>query len=118
LQEPLLPTPTNINPVHIPKEDLLSFIAVQQWVQASLGIQVPLLNSVFVLVPSTQLPACAEQAAAVPWRLRQVLAVEAAPGVDPADATVVLVGKQRLRAGAVKEGQLFEAQGHEVRWHQ
>lgn len=27
-QEPLLPTPANINPVHVPDEDLLSFIAV------------------------------------------------------------------------------------------
>lgn len=103
--------------MHVPGEDLLFLIAVQQWVQSSMSIKLPLLDGVFVLVPSAQLqqPAgCGAPPAAAPWRLRQVLAVEAAPGVDPADATLVLVGGQRVRAGAVKQGQLAETPDYQV----
>jgi hypothetical protein len=102
LQEPLLPTPTNINPIHLPAEDLLGFIAVQQWVQDTCGIQLPLLNGVMVLVRSCDLqksampahlqPSCsnpasrssdsrgssappeAAVAAAIPWRLQHLSA--------------------------------------------
>ena len=133
MQEPLLPTPTNINPVHLPRSNLLHFVALQCWVGSNLGMQLPLLNGMFVLVPSnTQQPvskilqaACnysptessaidTAACAAIPWRLRQVSAVEVAPGVDPADATVVLVGGDRVRAGAVREGLLAEMPDHEV----
>jgi hypothetical protein len=144
LQEPLLPTPTNVNPVHVSREDLVPLVRVQQWVQQHLNIKLPLLNGTFVLAPAQhscstrQLPQVTQQAAgiyddtssitaataqaaaaaaalAVPWRLRQVSRVEVCPGDDPADATVVLVGGERVRAGAVKQGQLAEAQDHQVR---
>jgi hypothetical protein len=84
----------------------------------------------FVLVPSSSLQAEQQQqqqcqadgtdsdgsamATAIPWRLRQVLSVEVAPGGDPADATVVLEGGDKVRAGAVYEAQLAEIQNHEV----
>jgi hypothetical protein len=45
-----------------------------------------------------------------------VSAVEVAPGVDPADATVVLVGGDRVLAGSVREGLLAEIQDNQVRW--
>ena len=134
VQEPLLPTPTNINPVHLPRSDLLHFVALQSWVSTNLNMHLPLLNGMFVLVPSgphqpmskvlqaacgyshTQSSAfAAAVCATIPWRLRQVSAVEVAPGVDPADATVVLVGGDRVRAGAVREGLLDETQDNEVR---
>jgi hypothetical protein len=140
LQEPLLPTPTNINPIHLPAEDLLGFIAVQQWVQDTCSVQLPLLNGVMVLVQSCDLqksampahcltscskPAissdsrnsgapAAAVAAAIPWRLRQVSCVEVCPGIDPADATVVLVGGERVRAGAVGAALLPEVKDYQV----
>jgi hypothetical protein len=130
LQEPLLPTPTNINPIHLSSNELLAFISVQQWLAATLDVEQSLLQGMFVLVPAQQqqqqevLAACnsssddgvhgAAVAAAVPWRLRQVSRVELCPGVDPAHATVTLVGGERVRAGAVKQGQLAEAQDHQV----
>jgi hypothetical protein len=128
LQEPLLPTPTNINPIHLSADDLVHFITVQQWLAATLDAVPPLLQGMFVLVAAQQQQqqpesqACnnssddvlAAVAAAIPWRLRQVSRVEVCPGVDPADATVVLVGGERVRAGAVKQGQLAEAQDHQV----
>ena len=122
LQEVLLPTPTNLNPIHIPGSDLLQFLAVQQWVAAKLGVRLPLLNGMFVLVPAASLQhseadssaACA----AIPWRLRQVSAAELPAGGDLANATVVLVGGDRLRAGAVHMGLLADVQDHEVRGSQ
>ena len=94
----------------------------------TLHIQLPLLHGLFVLVSSTDLQdttGSAQQAygsahaaaiaTAIPWRLRQISAVEVAPGIDPANATVVLVGGDRVRAGAVREGLLAEVQDHEVR---
>jgi hypothetical protein len=139
LQEPLLPTPTNINPIHLSADDLLVFVKVQQWLAAKLQYVQPLLQGLFVLAPAADLQqqllpgseaecgaaaatACSDSsgavhvaaAAAVPWRLRQVSCVEVCPGDDPADATVVLVGGERVRAGAVKQGQLAEAQDYQV----
>jgi hypothetical protein len=100
-------------------------VKVQQFVTAHLGIKLPLLNGTFALVPTAQLAAsnsndgsslpAAAMATAIPWRLRQVSAVEVAPGGDPADATVVLVGGDRVRAGAVRQGSLTDSQEHEVR---
>jgi hypothetical protein len=113
---------------------------VQQWAGKQLKVQLPLLlKGVFLLVGSLDLqqfieaPTPAQQqqqqqqrsllgsstssnavAAAAPWRLRQVSRVEVCPGVDPADTTVVLVGGERVRAGAVKQGQLAEAQDYQV----
>jgi hypothetical protein len=40
--------------------------------------------------------------------------VEVAPGGAPAGATVVLVGGDRVRAGAVREGLLDELQDYQV----
>jgi butyrate kinase len=127
MQELLLPTPTNLSTIQLPLSDLLHFIRVQQWVHKTLHTQLPLLHGLFVLVGSMDLQettGSAQQAyssvhaaaiaAAIPWRLRQISAVEVAPGVDPADATVVLVGGDRVRAGAVKQGLLAEVQDHEV----
>lgn len=98
----MLPTPTNINTIHVPGDELLNFIAVQQWVQDKFGSPLPLLNGGFVLVPSRNIPelcsrevmaACgygggggrgssssssfaAAVAEVIPWRLRQVEGVE------------------------------------------
>jgi hypothetical protein len=141
LQALLLPTPVNLNPIHVPSGDLLHFIGVQQFIAAQLGIKLPLLNGTFVLVPTAQLRQQPSQqlqagglgsssnvngsssgsdssamAAAIPWRLRQVSAVEVAPIGDPADATVVLVGGDRVRAGAVQAGWLTETPEYEVSW--
>jgi len=55
LQELLLPTPTNINPIHLPGDDLLNFVGVQQWVRDTLHISLPLLDGMYVLVPSNSL---------------------------------------------------------------
>ena len=147
VQALLQPTATNLNPIHVSGEDLLPFIQTQSWVQQHLGLKLPLLNGAFVLVSSSDLQQQQQQgpagltqqvagngsassssaecrhtaaalAAAIPWRLRQVSRVEVVPNGDPADATVVLVGGDRVRAGAVREGLLAEVQDHEVRaWH-
>jgi len=154
VQELLLPTPTNINPIHLPGDDLLNFVGVQQWVRDTLHISLPLLDGMYVLVPSsslqqplpsTQHAACglcstggthsnslaadpvARPAApaavcpAIPWRLRQVLRVELAPtdsssssSSDPADATVVLVGGGRVRAGDVSPALLADTADYQV----
>jgi hypothetical protein len=129
LQEPLLPTPTNITPIHIPGCDLLQYVQLQQSVAALLNIKLPFLKGMFVLVPSDNLQQQQRQqqqycgdvsssgvAAAIPWRLRQVSSVEVAPGVDPADATVVLVGGDRVGAGAVYQGLLQNVQDYQVNW--
>jgi hypothetical protein len=132
LQTLLLPTPFNISPIYVSRDDLLAFVEAQQYGAAHLGISLPLLTGTFLLVPSAQLEAPAFSSgsndrttssgsgnstfsAAIPWRLRQVLAVVPAPSRDPADATVVLVGGQRVTAGAVRDGQLAEMPDHEVR---
>jgi hypothetical protein len=97
----------------------------------TLGVTMSLLEGMLVLVPSSSLQQQQVQqlgqdsngsgsdgsalAAAIPWSLRQILSVEVAPIGDPADATVVLVGGGRVRAGAVREGLLAEVQDHEVR---
>jgi hypothetical protein len=51
-----------------------------------------------------------------PWRLRQVAAVRVGPGMAPADAQVVLVGGQRVRAGAVADVMLKDVADVEVRF--
>jgi hypothetical protein len=138
LQEPLLPTPNNINPVHLKGSDLLAFIHVQQWVGDKMRVRLPLLHGMFVLVPSAALQQQQQQpqpessgrnggssdggssnppapAAAFPWQLRQIAAVEAGPGTQPRDATVVLVGGERVAAAAVPEGlTLAGAAGYQV----
>ncbi len=122
LQELLLPTPTNLNPIHVPGSDLLQFLRVQQWIQQHLGTNLPLLNGMFVLVPTAHLQQQQEEqgsigsalAASIPWRLRQMVGVQVAPGDDPADATVVLVGGDRVRAGAVHQGILVDVQEYQV----
>ena len=119
LQEPLLPTPTNINPIHLPRDDLLAFVRVQQWVADNLDITLPLFSGMFVLVPSAVLLSSPESAVAgpiIPWRLRQVLRVEvSAAAAGPAHATLVLVGGDRVAAGAVRPGALAQAGDYEVR---
>lgn len=135
LQEPLLPTPTNINSIHLPADEILNFIRVQQWLQEQLNIQHPLLAGIFVLVPGAALqqqllPEFQQQlqatcssssndliaavAPAIPWRLCQVSGVEVPSGVDPADATVLLVGGDRVAARDVKQGGLVEVQDYQV----
>jgi hypothetical protein len=125
----LLPTSVNLQTVYLPQRELLQFINVQQSIAAQLLMQLQLLEGMFVLVPSAQLQlslfesqqagiSCSNSsvvAAAIPWRLRQVSAVEVALGGDPADATVVLVGGDRVRAGAVHEAQLADVPDREVR---
>lgn len=127
--EPLLPTPSNTHAFHLPADDLQACIAVQQWAQTHLGIpQLQLLQGALVLVPSEH---CALQhsstaAAAVgstdsalaadllSWRLRQVAAVRAAAGAHPTDATVVLTGGRRVRAGELCGRDLTDVQDFEV----
>jgi hypothetical protein len=111
-----------MNPIHISRADVLHFVKLQQRVAEYLKIKLPLLNGMYMLVPSSHLQqqqGCSgsdssAEAAAIPWRLRQVSAVEVVPGGDPADATVVLVGGDRVRAGAVREGLLDEVQDYQV----
>jgi hypothetical protein len=131
VQVTLLHTPTNVNTVYVPRTELLAFIAIQQWVQQHLGLPLPLLDGSFVLVHTNNLHVCESPgvpqrdphmqdgsssnlqhatAAAIPWRLRQVSGVEVAPSGDPADATVVLVGGDRVAAGQV--GPLQQDNGH------
>jgi hypothetical protein len=120
----------NLQTVYLPQRELLQFIDIQQSVVEHLGMQLQLVDGMFVLVASAQLqPSEIKQAgfsgsssssrsavaAAIPWRLRQILSVEVAAGDDPADATVVLVRGDRVRAGAVHEAQLAEVLDHEVR---
>jgi hypothetical protein len=120
-----LPTPANLNAIHVPGSDLLQFLRLQQWVATNLRMKLPLLNGMFVLVPSCALhkQQCgfissgadsSKVAAAIPWCLRQVSGVELAPSGDPADATVVLVGGGRVHAGAVREGLLTDIEDHQV----
>jgi len=54
-QEHLLPTPTNINTIHVPRTELLNLISAQQWLLDHLGLSAPLLDGCFVLVPSVDL---------------------------------------------------------------
>lgn len=92
-------------------------VGVQQWGQDRLSLKLPLLDGAFLLVPSTALtaPGTAATAAAIPWRLRQIAAVEAGPqGSYPESATVVL-GGDRLAAGDVGCGSLEEVDNCEVR---
>lgn len=90
-------------------------VAVQHWVQDRLSLKLPLLDGAFLLAPSTALTAPAA-AAAIPWRLRQIAAVEAgSKGSYPESATVVLVGGDRLAAGDVGCGSLQEVDNCEVR---
>jgi hypothetical protein len=115
---PLLLTAANVSPLHVPADDLLHFVAVQQWVQDTLNVQLPLLNGAFVLVPSPALKQPAQSAAAdiIPWRLRQVAGVKLGPvGSDSAAATVVLVGGDSLAAGDVCSSALEEVQDFQVR---
>jgi hypothetical protein len=78
LQTLLLPTPVNMNPIHISRADVLHFVGLQQRVAEYLKIKLPLLNGMFVLVPSSSLQQqqdCSGSdssavAAAIPWRLR------------------------------------------------
>lgn len=132
----LAPTPTNLDPIHVSADDFMQFIRVQQWVLQHLNIKLPLLQGVLVAVSTADLqhpnPAglqdallpcmggsssgAAALAAGIPWRLRQVSAVEAAVGADPADAAVTLGGphKETLRAGAVWPGMLADLDDCEV----
>jgi hypothetical protein len=55
LQTLLVSTPSNIDPIHVPGEDLLAMIKVQQHVLTHLHLKLPLLNGMFVLVPTAQL---------------------------------------------------------------
>lgn len=115
---PLLLTAANVSPLHVPADDLLHFVAVQQWVHNILKVQLPLLNGAFVLVPSPALEQTAHSAAAdaFPWRLRQVAGVKLGPvGSDPAAATVVLVGGDSVAAGDVCSSALDEVQDYQVR---
>lgn len=142
MQQPLLPTPTNINTIYLSNHSLQGFIRVQQWVASNLSINLPLLDGSFVILPRNglhepQIPtaelhtACnlkccsnsghsggnsndSGSAAVLPWRLCQVKAVEVAPGVDPADATLMLVGGERVAAALVHSGDLAGVEDIEV----
>lgn len=138
LQEVLLPTPMNVNTIHVAGEELLNFIEVQQWAEEKLGTSQPLLNGAFVLVQSRDVPelssrevmdACGYGARSssnanrfaqavdekIPLRLRQIHRVEYAPGEAAKDAYVLLEGGGRVRAGKVSSDTLGEVTDYEVR---
>lgn len=99
-----------------------SILEVQQWVAQNMAVKLELLGGMNVLVRSAQLQEAAASsdstaavADAIPLRLRQILQVEAAAGADLENATVVLVGGQRLCAADLANGALSEVQDHEVR---
>jgi hypothetical protein len=126
----------------MPGEDLIDLIRVQQSVQDKLFMTVPLLDGVYVLASAADLPDTVQEfsaastgirdssrttaglpssrvnfaaaAAAIPWRLRKVAAVLIHPSKDPANATLLLVGGGRVRAGAVKRGCLADAEDPQV----
>lgn len=140
----LLPNDANIGCLLIPGEDLVDLIRVQQSVQDKLFMTVPLLDGVYVLASAADLPDTAQEfsaasagvsdssraphvagllsscadaaaaAAAIPWRLRKVAAVLIHPSKDTANATLLLVGGGRVRAGAVKQGCLADAEDPQV----
>jgi hypothetical protein len=128
----LVPSPINVRQTFLRRGRLLELIAVQQWVLTELKLPLPLLHGTFVLARSCHTdalqpgstaaaasgrkPAAAPAAAVSPsWRLREVLGVEAAPYADPADATLVLTGGQRARAGSVCAHKLADVQDYQVR---
>jgi hypothetical protein len=167
----LLPTPTNVDVMHVPRGDCEVIVAVQQWLQEHLGICSPLLQGCWVSVRTADLqqqqqqqralavgcsagppvpasnessgpqhmqpaqastgPDCessstagaaaaaaaaaaADESAAIPWRLRQVKTVQVAPGVDPADATVELVGGESVLLRDLGAQPLLETADYEV----
>jgi hypothetical protein len=132
----LLPTPTNVNTIHVPGDELLSFIRVQQWVQAECKTALPLVSGAFVLVSSADVPEppcsrelmdacgygansgafCRAVANCVPWRLRQIEAVEVGPPgqQEPGEAKVLLQGGGCVKASSVSPDTLIEARDYEV----
>jgi hypothetical protein len=138
LQEVLLPTPLNVNTIHVAGDELLNFIGVQQWAEEKLGTSQPLLTGAFVLVRSRDVPelssrevmdACGYGARTssnanrfaqavdekIPLRLRQIQRVEYSPGDAAKDAYVVLEGGGRVRAGKVSSDTLGDVTDYEVR---
>lgn len=134
-QEVLLPTPTNVNTIHVPGDELLNFIRVQQWVEDKCKSPLPLLNGAFVLVSSRDIPelcskdiqdACGYGRSSssrsfvravgenIPWRLRQIEAVEAGSGSEPGQALLLLEGGGCVKASMVSCDGLADVQGHEV----
>lgn len=139
MQEVLLPTPTNVDTIHVPGEDLLGFIAVQQWVEDKCEIPLPLLVGSFVLVRSDDVPElcsrdveescgygrCSRRSSSssfskavadvIPWRLRQIEQVELDPAGKAGDAYLLLKGGGRVRASTVNNNRLIEEPDYEVR---
>eukprot|EP00775_Hariotina_reticulata_P008684 gene8684-8865_t len=95
---PLLPTVMNVSTVHLQCGDVLNFIAVQQWVAANLGLQLQLLEGIFVTVE----------------RLRQVVRVEEPGALESADqAKVVLTGGCVVPAGRLGQEPLTDIEDNE-----
>jgi hypothetical protein len=139
VQEVLLPTPTNVNTVHVPGSELPSFISTQQWLQETCDTRLSILTGSFVLVRSKDLPELCSRdviencgfgrgssggsssksfanavAEAIPWRLRQIEAVRVAPGAAPQDAEIYLQGGGRVPASAIGNELLSEVPEYEV----
>ena len=97
-------------------------IRMQQWVEEQTGLCLQLLTGAYVLVEAAGLqgsataPAAAAALGAIPWRLRQVVAVESTgPAQSAAAAVLVLSGGHRVCAGEVATvAHLADMQGHEV----
>lgn len=136
MQEVLLPTPTNVNTIHVPGDELLNFIRVQQWVQEECKTKLPLVSGAFVLVSSRDVPDrpcsrelmdgcgygansgafCRAVADCVPWRLRQIEAVEVGgPGQEPGEAQVLLQGGGCIKASSVSTDALADMPDYQVR---
>jgi hypothetical protein len=132
-QEVLLPTPTNVNTIHVPGDELLNFIHVQQWVEGKCKSPLPLLNGAFVLVSSRDIPelcskdiqdACGYGRNSrsfvravgehIPWRLRQIEAVEVGADSEPGQALLLLVGGGCVKTSMVSCDALADVKDYEV----
>jgi hypothetical protein len=134
----------NVATIHLQQGDVLNFIAVQQWVEANLGLQLQLLEGIFVTVESADLLQQQQQqpaiglgngssaaalpelqqglatavARAVPRRLRQVIRVEMSGAQRAADqAKVVLAGGAVVLAGRLGLEPLTDMEDHQVQQH-
>jgi hypothetical protein len=130
----LLPTPTNVNTIHVPGDELLNFIRVQQWVEDKCKSPLPLLNGAFVLVSSCDIPElCSKEVQAacgygrsssrafvrtvskhIPWRLRQIETVEVGADSEPGQALLLLEGGGCVKASMVSCDGLGDVQDYEV----
>jgi hypothetical protein len=59
-QATVAPTFANVNTVHVLRTDTITFIGVQQWLAAHLGLELQLLAGTYVVVPAHDIPLLGE----------------------------------------------------------